>query len=81
MNDAAGEHRNRAAAATSSGRPHRPSGIDAVVLRRNSGIWRACSFISVSIHPGATAFTRTPAPAHSRETVFVSEIIAAFALA
>src|SRR5439155_27102313 len=81
IHDAAGEHRNTAAAATSAGTPHRPSGIDAMVVRRNSGFCRAPSFMSVSIHPGASAFTRTCTPAHSRETVRVSEMIPAFALA
>src|SRR5947209_7777101 len=75
---AAGEQRNSAAPATSSGRPHLPSGMDASVVRRNSGFCLAPAFMSVSIHPGAKALTRTPYAAHSRETVFVRFTMPAF---
>src|SRR4051794_25646272 len=37
MNDAAGEASQSAAAATSSGRPQRPSGVDSATDRWNSG--------------------------------------------
>ena len=80
MNEAAGELRKTAAAAISSGRPHRPKGIELRISWFTWGMARSGSLSGVSIHPGAMAFTRTPEEAHSRASVRVRWIMAAFAL-
>src|SRR6266487_4571686 len=78
MNDDASEARNTAGPAISSARPHRPIGM---VESRPAD---ACSsaqrlrFSSVAVHPGHSAFTRTPLVAHSTASDLVSEITAAF---
>ena len=62
------------AAATSSGRPKRPTGINCF----SSSCGRSL-VISVSMNPGATAFTVTPRAATSCAKAFVAPINAAFA--
>ena len=56
-NDAAGEHRNAIAAATSAGSPSRPAGVAAALRSRSAGPIRFHA--AVSTGPGSTAFTRT----------------------
>ena len=79
MNEAASEQRNTAAAATSSGDPNRPIGMSDSIRSPVAGSSRSLDVMSVSIQPGASAFTRTPFGAHSTAVVFVRLIIAAFA--
>ena len=53
------------AAATSSARPGRPTGIVAASRAARSG-WPPLAWISVSTMPGRTALTRIPSVATSR---------------
>src|SRR5918995_1796465 len=55
--DASGDASQSAAAATSSGRPQRPSGVDSATERRKS--WSASRANAVSIQPGHSTLTRT----------------------
>jgi RNA polymerase sigma-70 factor, ECF subfamily len=61
--DASSEARNAITAATSSGRPIRPSGIVASSAARCAASLRHQSFIGVSVIPGRTPLTRMPAAA------------------
>src|SRR5258706_5663753 len=56
-NVAAGDARNTAAPATSSGTPQRLSGVDSTTVRRHPSLAPAPKV--VSIKPGAMTFTRT----------------------
>ena len=60
--------------------PSTPSGSPTGSGARRRGRRVRSSFIGVSIHPGASAFTRTPFGAHSSATDFVRFTIAAFAV-
>jgi RNA polymerase sigma-70 factor, ECF subfamily len=61
--DASSEARNAITAATSSGRPMRPSGIVASSAARCAASLRHQSFIGVSVTPGKTPLTRMPTAA------------------
>src|SRR5678815_727780 len=60
MNAAAGEARNTAAPATSSGVPQRPSGVASDTSALRDELRSAAN--DVSIHPGASTLTRTRGP-------------------
>jgi hypothetical protein len=62
---AAGEARKTIAAATSSGRATRPSGVMALMRAMISGCWVNGLMNCVSTQVGATALTRMPCCAHS----------------
>src|SRR4051794_9540589 len=67
--DAASESRKAIGAATSSGRPSRPSAEGyASDSGPKTGSAASCSVIAVATLPGATELRRIPAPAHSRVT-------------
>src|SRR5690348_558564 len=73
------EARNRAAAATSSGRPARPSGTPAVARSRTAaGAWARAG---VSIGPGLRVLTRIERPASSSARLRASERTAALVAA
>ena len=63
--------RNRMAAATSCGSTNRPIGVSASSLRSMSGSDRSAWVSLVLAKVGATAFTRTPFPAHSQASARV----------
>lgn len=56
----------------SSGVPHRPAGILALILASLSGSLTIAVFISVSMYPGAIALTVIPLLVHSFAKLFVS---------
>src|SRR5262249_29517587 len=72
MNAAAGEHRNRAAPATSSGRPQRPSGVLATIASDRDGSSNSGLVSAVWIQPGCSALTRIPSDAQAIANDLVS---------
>src|SRR5262245_19074993 len=72
MNAAAGDARNTAAPATSSGRPHRPSGVLATIAPERSASSQSALVSAVVIHPGAIALTRIPLGAQAIASDLVS---------
>lgn len=64
--------RYTAAPLRSSGLPHRPAGIRDKMLLCLSSSAISGVFISVSMYPGAIAFTLIPRPAHSLLSALVS---------
>ena len=72
MNAACFEHKNNTGPATSSGVPHLASGVRERIAADLVASARNASVSGVSIHPGATAFTRIPSAAHAAASDFVS---------
>src|ERR1700722_11205250 len=81
INAEAGEARNSAVPASSSGSAQSPAGRRAITLLKNSGLVRPPSLISVLIQPGAIAFTRMPSAANPIASDFVSDMTAVLAAA
>jgi hypothetical protein len=63
--------RNTTAPSKSSGLPHFPAGIRSRICRDLVGLARRAVFMSVSMYPGAMAFTLMPFDAHSLDSAFV----------
>src|SRR5262249_49617956 len=70
-NDAASEHNQTTASATSSGVPTRPTGSLATTRALHAGSLQALSVIGVWIAPGQTQLTRIPCRAYSNAAVLV----------